>query len=233
LIYWEGWGPWSHFLGLAGVVVYIAAYFALQAGLIKGQGYSYAGLNTVAAVLVLISLAESFNLPSAIIQVTYIAISVLGMIRFYLLTRQIRFSAEEMGVLDMALLDVPQLECRRFLDLGTWQDQPRGAVLTEEGEPVRSLYFLVRGQASVDVGGKTVVQLEPPSLIGEMSVVMRMPASATVTVTEPARLLCIEAGVLDNFLARNPIVRHALDSHIARHIGANLRRNNAVLSAGG
>ncbi|MDZ7842392.1 MAG: cyclic nucleotide-binding domain-containing protein [Gammaproteobacteria bacterium] len=231
MIYWEGGVPWSHFLGLAGVAVYIGAYFALQAGLVKGQGYLYASLNTAAACLVLISLTENFNLPSAVIQVTYIAISVFGMARFYMMTHHIRFTEEELGVLSMALPGIPKLECRRFLDKGEWKDAPEGTVLTEEGEPVRSLSFLVSGGARVEVGGKTVAQLDPPALVGEMSVVMKQPASATVTVTEPSRLLCIDVGVLDGFLERNATVRHALESRIASHLGGKLGRSNAALSA--
>lgn len=229
--YWESGVPWGHLLGLAGVAVYIGAYFALQAGLVKGQGYAYAGLNTIAACLVLISLAKNFNLPSAVIQVTYISISIFGMVRFYLLTQHIRFSDEEAGVLAMALPDVSKLQCRRFLDLGFWKDEPAGTVLTGEGEAVRQLYFLVSGGADVNVSGNSVAHLDPPALVGEMAVVMKLPASATVTLTGPSRLLCIEAGVLEVFLHRNPAVRHALDSRIANHIGAKLSRSNAALSA--
>lgn len=231
-MYWEGNVPWTHFLGLAGVAIYIGAYFALQAGLVRGQGYLYAGLNATAACLVLISLAENFNLPSAVIQVTYISISVFGMVRFYLITHHIRFTDEELGVLSMALPEVPKLECRRFLDKGEWKDAPEGTVLTEEGEPVRQLIFLVSGGARVEVGGKTVAQLDPPALVGEMSVVMKQPASATVTVTEPSRFLCIDVGVLDAFLERNATVRHALESRIASHLGGKLSRSNTAHSTG-
>lgn len=230
-MYWEGDIPWGHFLGLAGVAVYIGAYFALQAGLVRGQGYVYAGLNTAAACLVLISLAENFNLPSAVIQVTYIAISVFGMVRFYVKTHHIRFTDEELVVLSMALPDIAKLECRRFLDKGEWKEATEGTVLTTEGEPVRQLSFLVSGGARVEVDGKTVAQLDPPALVGEMSVVMKQPASATVTVTEPSRLLCIDVGVLDAFLQRNHSVRHALESRIASHLGGKLDRSNAALSA--
>lgn len=231
MFYWETGVPLAPFVGLAGVAIYISGYFGLQAGLIKGQGYLYAGLITTAACLMLISLAENFNLPSVIIQITYISISVFGMVQFYLLTHHIRFSDEERSLLDIVLPDVPKLESRRFLDLGTWKNESPATVPTKEGEPVHQLHYLFNGTTDITVSGKSVARLDPHSLIGEMAVVMGVPASATVTLIEPSRVFGVEAAVLDGFLARNLNVRHALESRIANHLGEKLVRANTALSA--
>lgn len=228
MIDWSSGIPWGDSLGLAGVAVYVGAYFSLQAGLIKGQGYLYASLVITAACLVLISLSENFNFSSAVIQVTYIAISIFGIVRFYLLTRHIVFTEEEISVLNMALPDVPKLDCRRFLDEGAWQDYPEGTVVTEQDKPVRALCFMVSGSAEVYVSGRNVARLSPPALIGEMSVVMHQPASATVTMSEPGRLWCIDVGALDAFLARKPMLRHVLEGRIAVHLGGKLGLSNTA-----
>lgn len=230
----HGWAAnisWSDLLGLIGVALYIGAYFALQVGLIRGQGYLYAALNTAAACCVLLSLTQEFNLSSAIIQVVYIAISVVGMARFYLLTHRIRFSDEELELLAAIAPNLTKWQARQLLDLGTWWTAPRETVLTDEGQPLSHLYFLADGGANVVVAGAMVAQVGAGSLIGEMSCLTGMPASATVTIAEPARLFALEVKTMNAFLARNQAVRHELESRFVNQISDKLIRANASLSA--
>lgn len=65
-------------LGLAGVVFYLGSYAALQLDVIDGKGFAYPALNFLAASCVLFSLFENFNMPSLLIQVSWIAISLYG-----------------------------------------------------------------------------------------------------------------------------------------------------------
>ena len=67
--------------GIAGVGFYLGSYTALQLGMLRGDGYAYAILNAAAAALVLLSLKEAFNLSSAVIQVSWIVISLVGITR--------------------------------------------------------------------------------------------------------------------------------------------------------
>ena len=230
---WDGGIPWSDFLGIVGVFLYIGSYFGLQAGLVKGQGYLYAALNTSAACCVLLSLSEHFNLSSAIIQITYIGISVFGMVRFYLLTRRIHFTDEERIFLNVVAPNLPKFQARQLLDLGTWRTDLPNALLTEQGKALSHLFFLFDGAADVTVSGRTVAQLGPPSLIGEMSCLTGMPASASVVLTEQSRLFAVEVKTLNDFLARNLAVRHELEGRFANQIGEKLIRANAALSATG
>ena len=68
-------------LGILGVVIYMGSYVLLNAGYITGQGYHYTLMNMAAAICVLASLSQSFNLASAMIQVCWIAISLYGLAR--------------------------------------------------------------------------------------------------------------------------------------------------------
>ncbi len=231
MINWEGGIPWSDFLGIVGVFLYIGSYFGLQAGMIKGQGYLYAILNTSAACCVLLSLAEHFNLSSAIIQITYIGISIFGMVRFYLLTRQIRFTDEERIFLGVVAPDLPKFQARQLLDLGSWKTESVDTMLTEEDRALSHLFFLLDGTADVKVAGRTVATLGARSLVGEMSCLSGMPASASVVLSEPSRLFMVDVKVLNTFLARNLAVRHELESRFANQITEKLIRANAALSA--
>lgn len=66
--------------GVAGFGIYVAAYALLQFGVFSGNSFAYTVSNTLAAALVLVSLIADFNLAAALIQVTWIAIGVVGMI---------------------------------------------------------------------------------------------------------------------------------------------------------
>ena len=68
------------FIGLAGVAGYVAAYTLLQLGFLDGNGVPYSVANVVAAALVLVSLTEDFNLASAVIQVVWIFVGVIGLL---------------------------------------------------------------------------------------------------------------------------------------------------------
>ena len=116
-------------IGIAGVALYLGSYAALQAGFMRGQGYAYASVNLAAASCVLISLVQDFNLSSAIIQISWIVISIVGMTRLYLLYRRLKFSPEEKSLLSSVLPDMPKEHARALLNLGFWitGDQGNGA----------------------------------------------------------------------------------------------------------
>ena len=67
--------------GFLGVALYLGSYAALQLQLLDSKGIIYPFLNFLAASCVLISLSESFNMSSAIIQISWITISSYGIIR--------------------------------------------------------------------------------------------------------------------------------------------------------
>ncbi|OED42800.1 hypothetical protein AB833_05565 [Chromatiales bacterium (ex Bugula neritina AB1)] len=79
-------------IGLLGVLCYVCSYGALQLGRIDGNSLQYCIANGCAATLVLISLCNDFNLASAIIQVVWITVSLVGGYR-YLRGRRFRSTA--------------------------------------------------------------------------------------------------------------------------------------------
>ncbi len=65
--------------GLLGVAGYISCFASLQLGLIDGNGRLFTILSIINASLVLVSLMEHFNLPAAIVQVTWITFGIIGL----------------------------------------------------------------------------------------------------------------------------------------------------------
>ena len=67
--------------GLLGFAAYLGGFGALQFGLLDGNGKAYAWANVIGASLVLISLYDAFNLASALIQISWIIIGYVGIVR--------------------------------------------------------------------------------------------------------------------------------------------------------
>ena len=70
-------------------------------------------------------------------------------------------------------------------------DASPGMVLVAEGAAGYSFYVLVDGAAEVTVGGETVATYGPGDFFGEMAILGGGRRTATVTVTEPSRLLSL------------------------------------------
>jgi CRP-like cAMP-binding protein len=220
---------WAGYLGVA---FYIGSYGALQAGLIRGAGYLYAALNLVAASLVLVSLWQNFNASAAAIQVFWIAISMIGMIRIYYLSRRVRFTEEERRFREITLPDMPAPMARRLLDRGVWSDQAEGSVLTEEGQPVTHLHFLSEGAADVIAGGQRITTLSE-GLVGEMNVLKDGPASATVRVSRPSRVLTIPGESLRALCRTDAEFRLHIEQWLRDSVHQKLVAANARLSQQG
>lgn len=216
--------------GLAGVVVYLGSYALLQAGILRGGGYTYAILNLCASSLVLISLTVAFNLSSAIIQVSWIVISLMGIARLAWINGHVRFSAEEEAMLQQVFTDMPRPMARRFLNRGNWIDAAEGSILTEEGTPVANLYFLADGEVQVISGGQVICTITS-GLIGEMNVLTGGEASATVRIAIPSRLFVISGDALRRLNARDPDFRILLSKGMSRDTGRKLMSANARWSA--
>ena len=222
---------WFDFLGLVGVFLYIGSYFGLQAGLIKGQGYFYASLNAIAAACLLLSLIQNFNLSSAIVEITYILISIFGMLRFYILSHQINFNEEEKILIQGIAPNLSNLDARKLIDLGIWNTATSGTLLTEEGRSPENFYFLLDGEAKVAVSGNEVARLGPGSIVGELSWLTGMEASAYVCLTKQSRLFAIGVTKLNECLKRNPNIQQALHASFAIEVSKKLVFTTAALSA--
>ena len=70
-------------IGIIGVVILVVAFFLLQIKKIKIDELAYSLLNLIAAFLLLYSLMFSWNLASVIIEIFWIAISGIGIFRYY------------------------------------------------------------------------------------------------------------------------------------------------------
>ena len=67
--------------GIIGFLSYLGGFAALQLGVLNGNGRLYTLSNLFGASFVLVSMADAFNLGSALISVSWIVIGVYGLTR--------------------------------------------------------------------------------------------------------------------------------------------------------
>ncbi len=65
-------------VGVIGFMLYIGGFFSVQSGILCGNGITFPVLQVCAASCVLVSLSSAYNLPSFMIQTSYIAIGLFG-----------------------------------------------------------------------------------------------------------------------------------------------------------
>jgi len=75
------------FAGNIGVVFVMITYLFLQLGKLKSASYRFSLLNAIGALLIMISLLDQFNLSAFIVEVFWLIISVVGLVRLSLLKK--------------------------------------------------------------------------------------------------------------------------------------------------
>lgn len=213
-----------HWIGYGGVALYLGAYALLQTGVIRGNGYPYVILNFLAASFVLVGLTVAFNLSSAIIQIFWILISLVGLVRMLLLDRMARLNDEESDFVAKIFPEFSKTTARKFLDHGIWLDAEPGIRITQENEPVTHLTYLAHGSADVFSSSERIGKVVA-GLVGEMNVMQKGPASATVRTAEPSRIFMISSESLAELAAADVEFRRALES------GMNLDTRSKLVAA--
>lgn len=215
-------------LGLAGVVVYLGSYAALQSGLLRGSGYTYAIANLVAASLVLTSLMNSFNLSSAIIQVAWITISIAGIIRLYYIRNSMKLSARERLLIDASLPDLENDQARNLFKAGKWQSLKSGNILANEDFPVSHLHIICDGRISVFKHSNRVAQLSSGDFIGEITCFNGENATGTAITASDCVVFSIEVANLKKVAPQGSALRQSIEASIAENLRSKLARQNTT-----
>lgn len=215
-------------IGILGVALYISNYTALQTGLIRGQGYLYPGVNAIAATCVLASLSQNWNLSAAVIQVTWIFISAVGITRMYLINSRLRFTDQEQLFMGDVLAGLPRARARALLDTGIWMTAKAGTILTREGERLNHLCYLASGSADILVAGQKIAETRTGTVIGDVTYLSGEPATATARVSEQMHLLRFEADKLREFLGKNEDIRNSMEQNLANQLRTKLIATSLV-----
>jgi hypothetical protein len=118
------------------------------------------------------------------------------------------------GVPLFGSLSGPQLE--QAAGLAVERREPGGATLVEQWEPSRDFFVLLEGEAEVMVDGEPVASVGPGEFFGELAAVdwgagFGYPRLASVTATEPVRLVVFPDGSLNDLVAIAPAVGETIE----------------------
>lgn len=198
----------TQIIGVLGAIIYLASYFLLQAGWIKGEGNVYAGMNMLAAACVLYSLSTKFNIGSFLIQVSFILLSIYGIIRSFHSRRPVTLSPKEARLAEILVPDLPHRRAQQLIQKGIWKTEAK-SMLATEGEPLDKLIVLLDGNATITKKGQTVAEVVAGQIIGEFTCLDARPATADVSLSGKAQLYYIQNRKLRDILDKNKDISDA------------------------
>jgi len=70
-------------IGISGAIIILVAYFFLQSNKISSEDFIYSFANLIGSSMILISLFYQWNLASAVIEIAWIIISLIGIYKWW------------------------------------------------------------------------------------------------------------------------------------------------------
>lgn len=220
LMAWLGGRSLLDVLGTLGVLGYISAYFLLQIGVLKGNGWAFPFFNLAASLCILASLTRDFNPFSAVVEIAWATISIIGLVRLFIIHHRIRFSEDEAQALARLGQGLGKDRARKLVQAGRLSTEPHGTRLATEGQPVSDLALILGGVCHVSKGGAVVATLGQGALIGELTYMSGAAATADVEADGPVRLFRLPVAALRELVATDAEIAGAIELAT----GADLRR---------
>jgi len=97
-------------------------------------------------------------------------------------------------------------------------DLPAGRKLASEGARGAEFVVIVEGAADVTRKGRTINTLGSGDFLGEIALVAGVPRTATVTTTEPSRLLVVTSQAFKTLLRDSPSIQAKVLEALAARI---------------
>jgi CRP-like cAMP-binding protein len=101
-------------------------------------------------------------------------------------------------------------------------DFKAGKTLITQGQPGRQFFVIIEGAVAVVRDGEALPRRGGSEFYGEISLVSGVPATATVTTTEPTRALVISPRHFAALLDRSPSIHrrvlHSFSERLAPHV---------------
>ena len=98
------------------------------------------------------------------------------------------------------------------VELGT------GDRLMVEGDDGDCLYVIAAGRVRIEQGGRSIAELGPGEVVGELAVLSPGARTATAEVIEPGRFLRVGAEVMDELLLDHPDVARSIIEVLVRRL---------------
>jgi CRP-like cAMP-binding protein len=109
------------------------------------------------------------------------------------------------------------------------RDVKRNDVIVREGEPAEGLYVVLSGEVEASKGGQVLSRLREGEFFGEISLLLKTPATATVMATRRTSLLRLPREDFDSLILTHPQVLEL----VSRLSEQRLRRTEALTNEAG
>ena len=144
----------------------------------------------------------------------------------------LRLPEHDGPVLRSALTGLDDAQIARLLKAAHWKTVSKGKTLTTQHKPVDELYFICAGRLSVQVDGTVMAHLEKGSFVGEIAYLTGNPATATVVVDEPCRILAFSRTRLAKVVASDTHISGLIYQMLGRDLAMKMGQANRRHMAG-
>ena len=150
------------------------------------------------------------------------AITNITMVIVLLRDRRIGHLDDDEGRLFAVLDGFSPGEFRRLVAMAERGSADQPSVVTEQGAPLETLYFITSGGVVVKKGEDEKF-VAAPVFIGEVAFLLSRPASATVTLNPGSRYLRWQSARLRGLWLRSPSLRVAFSEALNRDMAAKVQ----------
>jgi thioredoxin reductase (NADPH) len=104
---------------------------------------------------------------------------------------------------------------------GTVREPVVGSEIVKQGEPSQQLWILLTGELEILIDGDSINRIDRPGdVVGQISAVSMVPATATVRIASPSTCLCVPHRKLHQLFGGYPDLAEALLRSMAKYLGA-------------
>lgn len=116
--------------------------------------------------------------------------------------------------------NVGERELQRLGQLFDEVDAPAGQVLMRQGNSGAEVFVVATGRVAIERNGASIGERGPGTVLGEIALLSEGPRTATVTTTEPCRLLVLGHREFHSLMNEQPALRLQILEGLASRIRA-------------
>jgi len=122
--------------------------------------------------------------------------------------------------------NIPQQDISRFLIHCNYKNLKAGDTLFKEGAQSLNLAILIEGETEILKGGKKIVSLASPALLGEIGLFTGMARNATVKARVNAVVLTLSQLALDSLFQKEPKLSYQIHKNIIQCLANKINEDN-------
>lgn len=223
------------FLG-SGLPTNLAAILLVLAALAGGSRTLHL-LGTLAGLSLAASFAGSEDLTdpnwaATIWAAVFAAVNLAQLARIIHQHRRNFMTAEQRELIEQVLQVHDPKQQRHLLEVISWRDAKLAEVLMWQGQRAPPLVFLVSGEAKIEHDEVELGTCGAGEFMGEMSLISGQRATATVTVSDAARIAVFDRDALLRLLPEMPDLARSLDHTFNRGLAEKIQRMNKARAEG-